>query len=269
MSEDNLEQERLRRDSSASMHEQLADRLRALIAQLPQDGRMPGEMELVRRYGVSRTTVRRALGALVDKGLLVRRQGAGTFVAPRKLVHPLDQLRPFVSIFASVGKRPEGRILRFEWSEDPAELSGLDTTAGLLIRRLYTIDGAPQAVADISVPDHVGQRISRAQIEEHPIYQVLQEEFGLILGHGDITLTSVGAPAHLAEPLGIRVGDPLLVLTRTTYDKADRIIEHAVYHLLPDRFALRLTVDAEEIENVSYSFRHPAPTLVMRHEGHG
>ncbi|WP_255951124.1 GntR family transcriptional regulator [Streptomyces odontomachi] len=264
MSEDKFDPEGIRRTSSESLHEQLAERLRVLVSQLPQDSKVPTEMELVERYGVSRTTVRRALGALVESGLLVRRQGAGTFVAPQKLVHPLDQLRPFVSIFASVGKRPEGRILRFAWSEEPGDLVGLDVPEALLVRRLYTIDGAPQAMADISVPGAIGQLISRAQIEEHPIYQVLQQQLGLTLSHGEITLTSVAAPADLADPLGISAGEPLLVLSRTTYDKTGRIVEHAVYHLLPDRFELRLTVDADNIENMSYSFRRPAPTLVMR-----
>src|SRR4051812_5643689 len=104
---------------SASIHQQLAERLRAQVSQMTPDSQIPTENELVSRYGVSRTTVRRALSGLVEEGLLVRRQGAGTFVAPRRIVHPLDQLRPFISIFASVGKRPEGQILRFEWANKP------------------------------------------------------------------------------------------------------------------------------------------------------
>ncbi|TNC25722.1 GntR family transcriptional regulator [Amycolatopsis alkalitolerans] len=258
--EDNSE---LRRASSSSMHEQLAVRLRALIAQLPADSRMPTEKDLVDRYGVSRTTVRRALGALVDEGLLVRRQGAGTFVAPQRVVHPLDRLRPFVSIFSSVGKQPEGRILRFEWAENPPQLAALGLSEGLLVRRLYTIDGAPQAVADIAVPGPFGTRISRSQIEEHPIYQVLQD-LGLTLSYGRITLVSQGAAGDLAQHLGVETGHPLLVLSRTTFDEDDRVVEHATYHLLPDRFELRLTVDAAELESVSYSFSRPGPELVMK-----
>jgi GntR family transcriptional regulator len=254
----------IRRHSSASLHEQLAEQLRALVDRLAPDSRMPTELELVERYGVSRTTVRRAVGALVEDGLLVRRQGAGTFVAPQKHIHPLDQLRPFVSIFAGSGKQPEGRILRFTWSEDPAALAPLGSKEGLLVRRLYTIDGAPQATADIAVPGHIGQRISRAQIAEHPIYQVLQDDLGLTLSHGDIRLSSVGAPPDLATPLGIDPGLPLLVMTRTTYDTESRPIEHAIYHLLPDRFELRLTVQAHERQNISYSFSRPGPKLVLR-----
>jgi GntR family transcriptional regulator len=250
---------------SASIHQQLAERLRAQVSQMAPDSQMPTEKELVDRYGVSRTTVRRALRGLVDEGLLVRRQGAGTFVAPRRIVHPLDQLRPFISIFASIGKRPEGKVLRFEWVTEPQLEPQTDqpVDGALLIRRLYTIDGAPQAVADIAVPDPFGQRISRAEIEEHPIYQVLQDNLGLTLSYGRIRLTSQGAPEDLAKPLDVSTGHPLLVLQRATMDADDRLLEHATYYLLPDRFELRLTVDATELEKVSYSFSRPGPELVM------
>lgn len=253
----------LRRASSASMHEQLAERLRALIAQLPEDSRMPTEKDLVDRYRVSRTTVRRALGALVDEGLLVRRQGAGTFVAPQRIVHPLDRLRPFVSIFSRVGKQPEGPILRFEWSGHLPELAALGISEGLLVRRLYRVDGAPQAVADIAIPGPFGKRISRSQIEEHPIYQVLQD-LGLVLSYGQIAVSSQAATAELAAQLGVAAGHPLLVLSRTTFDEGDRVVEHATYHLLPDRFEVQLTVRAAELESVSYSFSRPGPELVMK-----
>jgi GntR family transcriptional regulator len=250
---------------SASIHQQLAERLRAQVSQMTPDSQIPTENELVSRYGVSRTTVRRALSGLVEEGLLVRRQGAGTFVAPRRIVHPLDQLRPFISIFASVGKHPEGQILRFEWASEPQLPPQVahPVDGALMIRRLYTIDGAPQAVADIAVPDPFGQRISRAEIEEHPIYQVLQDKLGLTLSYGQITLTSQSAPEDLAQPLGIATGHPLLVLQRATMDADDRLLEHATYYLLPDRFELRLTVGATELEKVSYSFSRPGPELVM------
>lgn len=249
------------------MHEQLADQLRHRVAQSEPDSRMPTEMELVTGYRVSRTTVRRALAALVEEGLLVRRQGAGTFVAPRRVTHPLDQLRPFVSIFASVGKYPEGRILRFEWTDDPVALAGLDAGSGLLVRRLYVIEDAPQALADITLPEGVGERISRAQIEEHPVYQVLQQDLGLTLSHGDITLSSVGASPDRAEPLGVAPGSPLLALSRVTYDDSGRAVERARYHLLPDLFQLHLTVSAHGSEQLSYSFSRPGPELVMRSAG--
>jgi GntR family transcriptional regulator len=169
-----------------------------------------------------------------------------------------------VSIFASIGKYPEGRILRFEWTNDPSALNGLHTDSGLLVRRLYVIEGVPQAMAEITLPHNVGERISRAQIEEHPIYQVLQQDLGLKLSHGDITLASVGARTDQAELLGVKTGSPLLALSRITYDDSKRAVERARYHLLPELFELHLTVGAHGSEKLAYSFSRPGPELVMR-----
>ncbi|MBK1783427.1 GntR family transcriptional regulator [Prauserella cavernicola] len=246
------------------MSAQLADALRAQIATMEPDSQLPTEADLVARYGVSRTTVRRALGDLVDEGLLVRRQGAGTFVAHRRIVHPLDRLRPFVSIFAGSGEQPEGRLLRYEWVDEPVLPSAQSPVSGaLLVRRLYMIDDEPQVVADIAVPDPFGQRVSRAEIEQHPVYQVLREQLGLTPAYGRITLSSQAASDDLAPALGLPEGHPLLVLRRTTLDSGDRLLEHATYYLRPDRFELQLTVDAAGMEKVAYDFGEPGAALVL------
>jgi hypothetical protein len=64
-------------------------RLLALIEELGEGATLPSERELAERFEVSRVTFRQAVSELVLEGRLVRRQGAGTFVAPPKLVQPL------------------------------------------------------------------------------------------------------------------------------------------------------------------------------------
>ena len=70
----------------------LQEQLRADLSRKIEDGiykpgdRLPSESELVEAYGVSRVTVRAALGMLVDEGVLVKRRGKGTFVRPTTIV---------------------------------------------------------------------------------------------------------------------------------------------------------------------------------------
>jgi len=149
-------------------------------------------------YAVSRTTVRRAVQSLVNASLLVRRQGKGTFVCEQRMVHPLDRLRPFVSLFIGAGKHPEGKILSYEWVDDAsapvasgdATVATVATVAALRVRRLYSLDGQPQAAAEIFVPEPFGQQITRGEIEEHPVYQVLHDKLGLVPHHADVTVRS-------------------------------------------------------------------------------
>src|SRR5947208_9834503 len=65
------------------IYEDLAARINT--GELKADSRMPGDVELAERFGVSRMTVRQALAALVDRNLVERRQGVGTFVAGDKI----------------------------------------------------------------------------------------------------------------------------------------------------------------------------------------
>jgi DNA-binding GntR family transcriptional regulator len=65
------------------LSEQVADDLRGQISVGEVTGRLPNEQELASQYGVSRVTVRTALAALVDEGLVVSIHGRGTFIAER------------------------------------------------------------------------------------------------------------------------------------------------------------------------------------------
>jgi DNA-binding GntR family transcriptional regulator len=65
------------------LSEQVADDLRGQISAGEVTGRLPNEQELASQYGVSRVTVRTALAALVDEGLVVSIHGRGTFIAER------------------------------------------------------------------------------------------------------------------------------------------------------------------------------------------
>ena len=254
------ESQALVRHGLAPLHQQLAAVLRERIASLPSGEPLPTELELVATFGVSRGTVRKALQGLVDDGLLVRRQGKGTFVAPQRLVHPLDRLRPFISIFTAVGKYPEGIVLDYEWISDATRLPPplTDNRAGaLLVRRLYHLDTNPQALAELFIPDPVGRAISRASIEEHPIYQVLEDELGIVPDHAEVVIRSQGASVEQAGALKVAAGSPLLMMERTTYDSGARIVECARYYLPSHAFEIRLNVQAQELQPVSYSFARP------------
>ncbi len=81
--------------SSALKFEALAQELRrrVLSGTWAEGSKLPTERELMRTTGLSLTTVRRAYDALVEEELIVRRRGAGTFVAPRESAAAASALR--------------------------------------------------------------------------------------------------------------------------------------------------------------------------------
>lgn len=247
------------------MHQQLAQTLRGLAATIGPGGRLPTEHELAAAYRVSRTTVRRAIQELANEGLVLRHQGRGTFVASQRLTHPLDRLRPFVSVFTASGVWPVGKILDYSWVTEAQLPAGLPPMpdGALRARRLYLLGEIPQAVSDIFVPAPFGQQISRADIEEHPVYQVLGSRLALTLARATITLRGVPAPEDLAEALGMERAAPLLVMARGTYDNHDRLVEAGLFYLPATKFELQLNVSANAVQPLAYSFSNPGAELVL------
>lgn len=87
----------LEKKSQSPLYQQLMARLKndILAGVYPSGARIPSEQLLCETYGVSRVTVRKAMLDLVQEGLLVRRQGKGTFVADERIQRDLLQITSF------------------------------------------------------------------------------------------------------------------------------------------------------------------------------
>src|SRR5919199_4229389 len=80
---------------------------------LPRGSKLESELDLAEQFGISRPTIRAAIKQLVDKGLLVRRRGIGTIVAP-KPVRRAVALTSLYDDLAKAGREPRTRVLAFD-----------------------------------------------------------------------------------------------------------------------------------------------------------
>lgn len=133
---------------------------------------LPGERDVADALGVSRVTVRKAIGGLVAAGLLERRHGARTFVRAR-VEKTLANLTSFSEDIRQRGMTPGCRwILKQVVRPDPAERAALELAPGatvLRLARVRTADGAPIALEVSTVPtaflpgpDRVGDSLYEA-----------------------------------------------------------------------------------------------------------
>ena len=142
------------------LYRQLQNGLRRMIdkGQLRHDEAIPGERELASGLGVSRVTVRKAVRALVEQGLLEQRQGSGTFVTSR-LEQPLSRLTSFSEDIRSRGQNPSVTWLdRSVGVATPEEAMALNLSPGAEISRLYRIrsaDAKPLALEQATLPRQV------------------------------------------------------------------------------------------------------------------
>lgn len=131
------------------LYRQLADIIRKGIEQgeYKHDTQIPTETILSQKYGISRITVRKALEELTDEGLLIRKQGKGTFVYVDKSIQSNYPFMPFNDAVIQAGKTPSTKLLSY--SLDPpskriVDFLGLhENESTIVIRRLRLADNVP------------------------------------------------------------------------------------------------------------------------------
>lgn len=237
----------LRRDSHVALYAQVADLLRHEIAAggHPSSGRLPSEHDLMRRFGVSRVTVRQAIDLLIKEGLVVRKQGKGTYLAGAVVRHGLQELRGFYDVMAAQGLEPETRLLKFEPAEPPpGVLARLGPQGGSLMRlqRLYSLDGAPLGLATTWLPAEA-RRVTWEQAESHPSYAILQRLLGIRIARASIAIRGRLAGRALGRLLQVSPKSAVLVLDRTSYDVEDRPRELTEFVVNSDSYEFTLAAE--------------------------
>ena len=145
-------------ESAIPLYFQIEQDLASLIARgtLAPGSQLPSEEELVRRYNVSRTTVRKAVQELERLGLIEIRRGRGTFVRPEKLSQEFTELTGFVEDMVALGLQPSARVLgTAPTAADESVARQLRVPIGtevMQIRRLRMADGVAMSLDETAMP---------------------------------------------------------------------------------------------------------------------
>ena len=236
-------------DGPVPKHEQLRSILEELIStELVPGDPLPGERALEEKYGVSRITVRRAIGDLVAAGRLRRVRGKGTFVAPAPLVSRLH-LASFSDEMRAQRVKAGSRILLAERTTPPDEVAAFfgtpPTTEHIRLRRLRLGDGEPYAVDDawynsLLVPDLLENDVY------HSVYTLLESEYELGITEAEQTVTAVTAGPDNAPLLDVTPDTALLHIVRYARSGGNNVeFCSSVYRT--DRYRLTTRV-AREVE---------------------
>lgn len=235
----------LRWDRGRALHEQLTDRLLARVQQEYALGeRLPTEAEIGVAYGVSRVTVRRALQTLQDQGILVKRQGIGTFLARKRktIVYEIGRFGPFLDVFSGEGGAVSVELMDF--NRQPGELwpnLGKHQKKVLAYSRRYATAGFTHALLRIAVPGELGKRVTRRDAASMGVYKLLEERLGIVPVEASFRISSELPDIDLAAALSVSRATPLLKVERTSYDGHGDPVECTVHYLLPDVYTLRTT----------------------------
>jgi GntR family transcriptional regulator, N-acetylglucosamine utilization regulator len=213
-------------DGRGPLYRRLQDALRRAIESSvigPQDA-LPPERDLATDFAVSRITVRKALDGLVAEGLLLRKQGAGTFVSGR-VEKQFSKLTSFSEDMIARGRTPHSEWLtRTEGSVTPEESLALGLSPGTAVYRFNRIrfaDDLPMALEYTKIP---GFGLPNVEVVEDSLYAALQAE-GNRPTRALQRLRAVLLDEERAELLGVEPGAPALYIERRGFLDDGRVIE--------------------------------------------
>ncbi|MFD5321210.1 GntR family transcriptional regulator [Streptomyces sp. NPDC127098] len=231
------------RNSPVPLYYQLSQQLEAAIEQgrLSPGTRLGNEIDLAARLGLSRPTVRQAIQALVDKGLLVRRRGVGTQVVHSQVRRPLE-LSSLYEDLEAAGQRPATRVLDVATVPAPAEVAaalgiaeGAETKR---VERLRLAHGEPLAHMCNYLPRELYD-FGREDLEATGLYRLMRAA-GTALHSARQSIGARAATAEEAGLLGESAGAPLLSMRRTAFDDTGRAVEYGTHLYRASRYTFEL-----------------------------
>lgn len=236
-----------RQDSFAPKYYALKHILRQKIADLNPGDTIPSESELCQTYDISRTTVRKAIGDLIQEGLVYTVQGKGAFVAPRKLTS--GWVEKTGGLYADMTERgfkvtmhvllctvihPEKTILQ------ELKLAADETVVKLV--RLRFVNDKPFDIVTNFVPTRLFPGIEHEDFEHNSLYSVMRGKFGAQFERG-LRLVEAGACSpEEARLLKIKANSPILIMHSTMCDDKGCPVEHGIVHQRSDVARIEINV---------------------------
>jgi DNA-binding GntR family transcriptional regulator len=236
----------LDRSTPIPLYQQVAQQIETAIhsGQLHSGQRLDTEVDLAQQLGVSRPTVGQAIRLLVNKGLLVRRRGAGTLVMGGGEVRRSMELTSLYEDLQKSGHEPRTQVLRLELlvpdDEVRGELQGDAGQPAWMVERVRFVGSEPLALmVNYVLPETAD--ISRFDLDHGGLYESLRES-GIEPSLARQRISCRRATAAEAAILHEDIGAPLLTMERTAFDKSGRTIEYGRHAYRPSLYSFDLTV---------------------------
>ncbi|MFF3645611.1 GntR family transcriptional regulator [Streptomyces sp. NPDC002564] len=259
-----------RRRSRADRARQVAEVLRRQIASGAfASGVLPDERVLIADFGVSRNTVREALGVLRDEGVVERRQGVGTVVVRRPYEHTLERLTGLAETLGTHGEvtnqvrvadvvRPPGEVAR--------KLRVPEGGRVVHIERLRFLDGVPLSLDLTYLAADIGEPLLAEDLAGRDLFGLIEQSTGERLGSAGVAVHAVNGDPHTCALLGIPAGSALFTVERLTRMPDGRPVDLEFLRIRGDRLAFCAEL-VRTLPDTPYAAVAPGPNAAPARQG--
>lgn len=237
---------RIDHSSPIPLHVQVEDLLRRLIERPAyQNGKLlPKEVELAKRLGISRNTIRQATNKLEHEHLLSRKKGVGTRAIKKTVTTRLNNWWSFSGEMHSKGIQFVNYDVKVDWVKADEDVSAvLQIEKGkkiLRMSRLRGLDKGPFVFFISYFHPRVGLT-GKEDFSRH-LYEILEQDHATIPSVSKEKINATRASADIAKRLNIKKGDPVLFRKRLVCDPGDRPIEYNLGYYRADSFTYEIDI---------------------------
>jgi len=206
------------------------------------DGLLPSEAELSKRFDVSRATIREALSRLEQRGVVVRRHGVGTFVSPQQpvLEAGLEQLESLDTLARRMGLETHmGEAEIIEREATPHEVERLQVPTGtqvLTVARVIMTGTRPVAYLIDVVPTTLLRKQDLGETFNGSVLDILIQRNEPALSHSRTDIITEAADLPTARRLHMQRGDMLLKLDSQLFSREGRNVDYSLSYFVPGFF---------------------------------
>jgi GntR family transcriptional regulator len=232
--------ERRRNEMPAYQKIQRTIRQRIEAKQLRPGDAVSSERELAKIHDVSLMTARHALAGLEREGIVERRRGAGTFVAPPRI--QFNKLMSYTEQMASRGLPPSSKVIMAKIVEDEPEISarlGLGATSRMVkIERVRLTAEEPFALETCYLPAADFAELVDAPLAHSSLFSKIENDYGVELAYADEEVDATVAEGRVAQLLNLRAGAPLLRIRQVIYSSKTKPVIYVIGFYRSERHSL-------------------------------
>ena len=232
--------------SPVPLHAQVEQLLRELIT-LPEyknGGFLPKEVDLAKKLGISRNTLRQATNKLEYEGLLSRKKGLGTRVAQNTVTTHLQHWHSFTQEMNNRGVEFINFKLEASWVEADKKISSFfemeESLPVLRLSRLRGDDNGPFVYFESYFHPRIG--LTGDEDFTRPLYDILENDYHVVPTYSNEKIKARLATAITAKRLKIKNGEPVLIRERYVLDPGKRPLEYNIGFYIADKFTYTINI---------------------------
>ncbi|WP_200816459.1 GntR family transcriptional regulator [Salirhabdus sp. Marseille-P4669] len=235
--------------NSIPLHVQLKEEIEQKIFSGTYYEKIPSERELMEEYHVSRSTVREAVRQLVLDGVLKKKPGKGTFIAPKSIDDWLGNLSSTSETIVRMGMIPGARLVESKIVNVEAQIGNkIGLEKAYFFKRIRYANNSPIGIESHYYPIEIGKKLIEFDLNKESFYELLENKIGIKALSAEQVIKAGKMPKSQAKLLNLNHSIDVLIAERRLTDINGNFVEYENAFYRSDMYSFKI--------NLSRKFNH-------------